>query len=74
VIVREAIVADPRVVRAHASAREVAELLARPKVRSALVVDGDRLVGCVTTGSIVAAVARGEDLGARCARDLAEGR
>jgi CBS domain-containing protein len=72
VIVREALVADPRVVQADASAREVAELLVRPNVRSALVVDRGRLVGCVTRDSIVSAVARGDDLGARCARDLAE--
>jgi CBS domain-containing protein len=72
VIVREALVSDPRVVAADASAREVAELLTRPNVRSALVVDAGRLVGCVTTDSIVAALARGEDVTALRARDLIE--
>jgi CBS domain-containing protein len=72
VIVREALVSDPRVVAADASAREVAELLIRPNVRSALVVDGGRLVGCVTPDSIVTALARGEDVTALRARDLIE--
>jgi CBS domain-containing protein len=72
VIVREALVSDPRVVAADASAQEVAQLLARPHVRSALVVDGARLVGCVTTEAIVAAVARGADIGSLVARDLAD--
>jgi predicted transcriptional regulator len=62
VIVREALVSDPRVLQAGASVREAAELLTRPNVKSALVADGDRLVGCVTTESIVEAVARGVDL------------
>jgi predicted transcriptional regulator len=71
-IVREALVSDPRVVRADASAREAAELLTRPQVRSALVVDGDRLLGWVTLESIVAAVARGADLLSATVRDVCE--
>ena len=71
-IVREAIVSDPRVVPASATAQEVAELLTRPNVRSALVVDGDRLVGCVTKDAIVAAVARGADVGTLSADELAD--
>jgi predicted transcriptional regulator len=71
--VREALVADPRVVAPSASAREVAELLLRPHVESALVADEGRLVGCVTRESIVAAVARGDDLTSRTAADLADG-
>jgi len=63
VIVREALVSDPRVLQSDASVREAAELLTRPNVKSALVADGDRLVGCVTTKSIVGALARGVDLG-----------
>jgi predicted transcriptional regulator len=62
VIVREALVSDPRVVSADASAREAAELLTHPHVESALVTDGERLLGCVTLESIVAALARGVDL------------
>ena len=71
--VREALVADPRVVVSSASARDVAELLLRPHVESALVADEGRLVGCVTRESIVAAVARGVDLEGATAGDLADG-
>jgi CBS domain-containing protein len=70
--VREAIVSDPRVVEATAPVREAAELLTHPNVRSVLVVDGDRLVGCVTPESLVAAVAAGADLGAATAADVAD--
>ena len=71
-IVREAIVADPRVLPAGASVREVAELLTRPNVKRALVVDGDRLLGCVTTESLVAALAGADDASGLSARDLVE--
>jgi CBS domain-containing protein len=72
VIVREALVPDPRVLSADANAREAAELLTRPQVRVALVTEGERLLGCVTLESIVAAVARGVDLQAATARDVCE--
>jgi predicted transcriptional regulator len=72
VIVREALVSDPRVLSADASAREAAELLTRPQVRAALVTECDRLLGCVTLESIVAAVARGVDLRAATARDVCD--
>jgi predicted transcriptional regulator len=72
VIVREALVSDPRVVPADASAREAAELLTRPQVESALVTDGERLHGCVTLESIVAALARGVDLLSATVRDVSE--
>ena len=71
-IVREALVSDPRVLQPGASVREAAELLARPNVKSALVADGDRLVGCVTTESIVEAVARGVDLSGATVADVCE--
>jgi predicted transcriptional regulator len=71
-IVREALVSDPRVLPADASAREAAELLTRPQVRNALVTDDGRLLGSVTLESIVAAVARGVDLLAATARDLCD--
>ncbi len=71
--VHDALVRDPRVVPADATAREVAELLTHPNVVSALVVDGDRLVGCVTTRSFVVATARGDDVQALRARHLADG-
>jgi CBS domain-containing protein len=70
--VREALL-HPRVLKEDASAREAAELLTKPSVESALVVgEGDRLVGCVTKGAIVAAVAAGRDIAALSARDLCE--
>jgi CBS domain-containing protein len=71
-IVREALVSDPRVLPADASAREAAELLTRPQVRNALVTDGDRLLGSVTLESIVAAVARGVDLQSATTRDVCD--
>lgn len=70
--VREALVADPRVLAPGAPAREAAELLAKPNVESVLVADGERLVGCVTTDRIVAAVAAGHDLRSLTAAELAD--
>jgi predicted transcriptional regulator len=72
VIVREALVSDPRVFSADASAREAAELLTHPQVESALVTDGERLLGCVTLESIVAALARGVDLLSATVREVCE--
>jgi CBS domain-containing protein len=72
VIVREALVSDPRVVSADAGAREAAELLTHPQVESALVTDGERLLGCVTLESIVAALARGVDLLSATVREVCE--
>jgi predicted transcriptional regulator len=72
VIVREALVPDPRVLQAGASVREAAELLTHPNVRSVLVAEGDRLVGCVTPDSIVAALARGVNLETATAADVCE--
>jgi predicted transcriptional regulator len=72
VIVREALVSDPRVLQAGTAVREAAELLTRPNVESALVADGERLVGCVTRESIVEAVARGIDLSSATVADVCE--
>jgi predicted transcriptional regulator len=72
VIVREALVSDPRVVSADAGAREAAELLTHPQVESALVTEGERLLGCVTLESIVAALARGVDLLSATVREVCE--
>jgi len=72
VIVREALVSDPRVLSADAGAREAAELLTHPQVESALVTDGERLLGCVTLESIVAALARGVDLLSATVREVCE--
>ena len=71
-IVREALVSDPRVVSAEASAREAAELLTHPQVESALVTDGERLLGYVTLESIVAALARGVDLLSATVREVCD--
>jgi CBS domain-containing protein len=71
--VREAIVSDPRVVQAGAGVREAAELLTHPNVRSVLVVDGARLIGCVTPESVVAALAAGSDLATATAGEVADG-
>lgn len=71
-IVREALVADPRVLQADAPAREVAAVLAKPQVVHVLVTDGERLVGSVSEEGIVAAVAEGRDLRELTARDLAD--
>jgi CBS domain-containing protein len=72
VIVREALMADPRVVQAGAGVREAAELLTHPQVTSVLVADGERLVGCIGAESIVAAVARGLDLQTATASEVAD--
>jgi CBS domain-containing protein len=71
-IVREALVADPLVLQAGASAREVAAVLTNPQVVHVLVADGDRLVGMVGQERIVAAVAEGRDLRELTAGDLAD--
>jgi CBS domain-containing protein len=72
VIVREALVPDPRVVAADAGVQEAAQLLTRPNVRSVLVVDGERLVGVVTAATLVAAVASGADVRGLTARDVCD--
>jgi CBS domain-containing protein len=69
-MVRDALVPDPRVIDGGAALKEVAELLSRPNVRSALVVSDGRLLGCVTATEIVAAVARGS-IDGLSARDVA---
>jgi CBS domain-containing protein len=72
VIVREALLPDPRVLQAAAAAREAAELLTHPQVSSVLVADGDRLLGCIGAEDIVAAVARGLDLRTATAEEVAD--
>ena len=71
-IAREAIITDPRVLAAGASAREAAELLTRPSVRSVLVVEEERLVGSVTLESIARAVAGGRDVLALSAGEICD--
>jgi CBS domain-containing protein len=71
-IVREALVADPPVLQADEAVEAAAALLARPHVESALVADGERLVGVITKESIVAAVANSRDLRSLTVGDLAD--
>jgi CBS domain-containing protein len=73
VIVREALVADPRVLRADAPVREAAELLTHPHVLNVLVTDGNRLLGSVADETIVAALARGADLASATVGDVCDG-
>jgi CBS domain-containing protein len=72
-IVREALVSDPRVLPGDATLQQVAELLTHPHVESALVVDGERLVGSITPETLVSAIAEGRDLASLTAADLADG-
>jgi CBS domain-containing protein len=61
-VVREAMMPDPRVLPASASAQEAGELLVRPEVKAVLVVEGERLLGIVTAAGLVErVVAAGRD-------------
>jgi CBS domain-containing protein len=71
VTAREALL-HPRVLQGDAPVREAAELLARPSVESVLVVEADRLLGCVTKEAIVAAAAEDRDLRRLEVRDLCD--
>jgi CBS domain-containing protein len=72
-LVREAMVSDPRVLAASASAQEAAEVLVRPEVRAVLVVDGEALVGLVTVEALVAkVVAAGRDPRSTTVGEIAE--
>ena len=62
-IVREAMVSDPRALEASATAQDAAELLVRPDVRTVLVVEGERLVGCVTERTLVEPLGAGRIVG-----------
>jgi CBS domain-containing protein len=60
--VRDAMVPDPRVLEAGATAQEAAALLVLPDVRAVLVVEGRRLLGTVTArGLLERVVAAGLD-------------
>jgi CBS domain-containing protein len=72
-VVREAMLTDPKALPATASAQEAAELLTRPEVLAVLVVDGDRLVGVVTSEVLVErVVAAGRDPRSTAVGDVAE--
>jgi CBS domain-containing protein len=71
--VRDAMVSDPRVLRASATAQQAAELLVRPEVRAVLVVDGERLLGSVTAAGLVQrVVAAGRDPRTTPVREIVE--
>ena len=72
--VREAMVPDPKVLAASATAREAGELLVRPEVRAVLVVDGERLLGVVTAACLVErVVAAGRDPRLTTLAEIVEG-
>ena len=71
--VRDAMVPEPRVLEASASAQEAGELLARPEVRAVLVADDGRLVGVITRKTLVReVVAAGRDPRWTTAGEIAE--
>ena len=71
--VREAMITDPRVLGADASAREAGEALSRPEVRAVFVCDDGRLVGVVTRKTLVSeVVATGRDPGGTPLAEIAE--
>jgi CBS domain-containing protein len=71
--VRDAMITDPRVCAAGASAQEAGEALARPEVRAVFVCDDGRLVGVVTRKTLVReVVAAGRDPRATPLSEIAE--
>ena len=71
--VREAMVVDPRVCLASASAQEAGEALLRPEVRAVFVCDDGKLVGVVTRKTLVReVVAAGRDPRSTALREIAE--
>jgi CBS domain-containing protein len=71
--VRDAMVPEPRVLEASASAQEAGELLARPEVRAVLVCENGRLVGVITRKTLVReVVAAGRDPRSTTAGEIAE--
>ena len=71
--VREAMITDPRVLGADATAQEAGEALARPEVRAVFVCDDGRLVGVVTRKTLVReVVATGRDPSATPLVEIAE--
>jgi CBS domain-containing protein len=72
-LVREAMITDPRVCEADASAQEAGQALARPEVRAVFVCDDGRLVGVVTRKTLVReVVAAGRDPAATPLREIVE--
>jgi CBS domain-containing protein len=73
ILVREAMVVEPRALDVDATAQEAGELLANPDVRAVFVCDDHRLVGVVTRKTLVReVVAPGLDPRATRLGDVAE--
>jgi CBS domain-containing protein len=73
ILVREAMVVEPRALDVDATAQEAGELLANPDVRAVFVCDDHRLVGVVTRKTLVReVVAAGIDPRATRLGDVAE--
>ena len=71
--VRDAMIADPTVLEASASAQQAGELFDRPEVRAVLVCEEGRLTGIVTRKTLVReVVARGRDPRETLLGELAE--
>ena len=71
--VREAMITDPRVCTAEATAQEAGEALARPEVRAVFVCDDGRLIGVVTRKTLVReVVATGRDPSRTTLAEIAE--
>jgi CBS domain-containing protein len=62
ILVREAMLVEPRTLGVDATAQEAGELLAKPDVRAVFVCDNERFVGVVTRKTLVReVVAPGKD-------------
>jgi CBS domain-containing protein len=62
ILVREAMLVEPRTLGVDATAQEAGELLAKPDVRAVFVCDAERFVGVVTRKTLVReVVAPGKD-------------
>lgn len=73
ILVREAMVVEPRALGVDSTAQEAGELLANPDVRAVFVCDDDRLVGVVTRKTLVQeVVAPGRDPRATRLGEIAE--
>ena len=73
ILVREAMVVEPRALGVDATAQEAGELLANPDVRAVFVCDDHRLVGVITRKTLVReVVAPGLDPRAARLGDVAE--
>jgi CBS domain-containing protein len=72
-LVREAMVPDPPALEGASSAQEAGELLSRPEVRAAYVIEDGRLIGVVTRKTLVREiVALGRDPRATRLADIVE--